>query len=90
MGTAAAVRALRLGRELGADVQVQLTVARLPSQPFGFLRRASLWWRTASSWAPSGFPDAVAPIDVSADLRAGRVVVSTDVDAPGKAGRRPG
>lgn len=74
--------ALRLGRELGADVQVVLSrkeaaepAARLAAQ--------------AASLAGSGtltgairIPDAVAPIDICADLRTSRVTVSVEIRAP--------
>lgn len=74
--------ALRLGRELGANVDVQLT-RREQAEPA--LRFAAQTQSLVSHGILSGtlrIPDAVAPIDVSSDLRAGRVTISVDVDAP--------
>lgn len=74
--------ALRLGRELGADAQVQLSRREL-AEPS--LRFASQTQSLVSHGVLGGslrIPDAVAPIDVVADLRAGRVTVSIDIDAP--------
>lgn len=74
--------ALRLGRELGADVDVQLSRREL-AEPA--LRFAAQTESLVSHGVLSGtlrIPDAVAPIDIIADLRAGRVTVSVDVDAP--------
>jgi len=74
--------ALRLGRELGANVDVQLT-RREQAEPA--LRFAAQTESLVSRGLLSGtlrIPDAVAPVDISVDLRAGRVTVSVDVDAP--------
>lgn len=74
--------ALRLGRELGANVDVQLT-RREQAEPT--LRFAAQTQSLLSRGLLTGtlrIPDAVAPIDISVDLRAGRVTVSVDVDAP--------
>jgi hypothetical protein len=74
--------ALRLGRELGADVQVALTRKEVADPS---LRVAALCNDIVERGVLTGslrIPDAIAPIDITADLRAGRVVVSVDVDAP--------
>jgi hypothetical protein len=74
--------ALRLGRELGADVQVVLTRKEVADPN---LRAAALAKDIVERGVLTGslrIPDAIAPIDVTADLRAGRVIVSVDVDAP--------
>lgn len=74
--------ALRLGRELGADVQVQLS-RREVADPT--LRLTSQTQALVSSGLLSGslrIPDTIAPLDVIADLRSGRVTVSVDIDAP--------
>jgi hypothetical protein len=74
--------ALRLGRELGADVQVVLS-RKEAADPA--LRVATLTREIVERGVLTGslrIPDAIAPIDITADLRAGRVIVSIDVDAP--------
>jgi hypothetical protein len=74
--------ALRLGRELGADVQVVLS-RREASEPG--LRVQALTQSIVESGVLTGslrIPGAIAPIDVVADLRAARVTVSVDVDSP--------
>lgn len=74
--------ALRLGRELGANVQVALSRKDL-ADPAG---RANAH---AKSLVTDGvltgsirIPDAVAPIDITADIRGARIIVSTDLAAP--------
>lgn len=74
--------ALRLGRELGADVQVALS-RKEAADPT--LRVAALTKDIVERGVLTGslrIPDAIAPIDIVADLRASRVTVSIDVDAP--------
>lgn len=73
---------LRLGRELGADVQVQLSRRELAEPALRFAAQAQSLVGQGTLTGTLKIPDAVAPLDVSADLRAGRVVVSVDVDAP--------
>lgn len=74
--------ALRLGRELGADVQVQLSRRELAEPTLRFaLQTQSLVDRGVLTGTLK-IPSAVAPIDVHADLRASRISVSSDVDAP--------
>jgi hypothetical protein len=74
--------ALRLGRELGADVQVQLSRRELAEPSIRFAAQTQ---SLVSSGVLSGsirIPDAIGALDVTADVRAGRVTVSVDVDAP--------
>lgn len=74
--------ALRLGRELGAEVQVQVSRSEMADPS---LRIASQTESLLSAGNLSGslrIPGAIAPIDVLADLRAGRVTVSASIDAP--------
>lgn len=74
--------ALRLGRELGADVQVHVT-RKESADPS--LRIAGQVQGVCSSGVLTGtlrIPDAAAPLDIAADLRAGRVTVSAAIEAP--------
>jgi hypothetical protein len=74
--------ALRLGRELGADVQVVVS-RKEAAEPA--LRIAAQAQSLVSAGRLSGslrIPAAVAPLDIVADLRASRVSVAVDVDAP--------
>lgn len=84
--------ALRLGRELGADVQVVLSrkEAADPS-----LRAPAQTRSLVAAGLLSGtlrIPGAAAPLEVCADLRANRVTVSAEIDAPreGRAATRVG
>lgn len=74
--------ALRLGRELGTDVQVQLSRKELADPTLRFSSQAQSLVERGALYGQLRIPDAVAPIDVSADLRAGRITVSADIDAP--------
>lgn len=84
--------ALRLGRELGAEVQVALSRKEAADPSL----RASVQTRSlVTAGALSGtlrIPDAAAPLEVCADLRANRVTVSAEIDAPreGRAATRVG
>ncbi len=74
--------ALRLGRELGRKVEVQVS-RRESADPAS--RIASQAQSLVTSGTLTGtlcIPDAIAPIDISVDLRAERVIVSIDVGAP--------
>jgi hypothetical protein len=73
---------LRLGRQLGVEVQPVLTRKEL-TEPG--LRAQALAATLAADGRLDGvlrIPNTVGPITVSADLRAGRVTVSTEIDAP--------
>jgi hypothetical protein len=76
--------ALRLGRELGADVQVQLSRKEAADPSLRFTAQAQSLVSSGSLTGTLRIPDAVAPLDIAADLRAGRVTVSIDgrVDPP--------
>lgn len=74
--------ALRLGRELGADVQVQLARKELAEPELRFAAQAQSLVSTGVLTGSLRIPDAVAPLDLVADLRANRVTVSVDVAAP--------
>lgn len=74
--------ALRLGRELGAEVQVALSKKEAADPTLRFASQAQSLLSTATLTGSLRIPDAVAPLDVVADLRASRVTVSLDVDAP--------
>jgi hypothetical protein len=77
---------LRLGRQLGTEV---LPVLSRREQAEPGLRAQTLLQGMVGQGLLTGairIPHAVAPIHVSADLRAGRVIVSVDIDAP-KEGR---
>lgn len=74
--------ALRLGRELGTDVQVQLSRKEAADPTLRFSAQAQSLVERGTLYGKLRIPDAVAPIDVTADLRAGRVTASADIDAP--------
>jgi hypothetical protein len=74
--------ALRLGRELGADVQVQMTRREAADPSARFAAQTKSLVENGVLSGSLRIPDAIAPIDVLADLRAGRVTVSVDIDAP--------
>lgn len=74
--------ALRLGRELGADVQVQLSRREVADPAVRFASQSASLVQSGLLGGALRVPGAVAPIVVLADLRAGRVTVSVDVDAP--------
>ena len=74
--------ALRLGRELGADVQVQLSRKEAAEPAVRFAAQAQSLVGTGCLTGSLKIPDAVASINVAVDLRAGKVTVSADIDAP--------
>ncbi|MFC5179406.1 hypothetical protein [Nocardioides taihuensis] len=77
---------LRLGRQLGTEV-VHVVTRKELAEPS--LRTQSLLTGLVSTGSLSGairIPNTVAPITVTADLRAGRITCHLDVDAP-KEGR---
>ena len=80
--------ALRLGRELGADVQVVVSRKEAAEPASRFSAQAQSLVDTGVLSGSLRIPNAVAPLTVHADLRAGRVGVSVDVDAP-REGRSP-
>jgi hypothetical protein len=74
--------ALRLGRELGADVQVQVSRKEAAEPTVRFAAQTQSLVGSGCLTGTLRIPDAVAPVDILVDLRAGRVTVSSDVDAP--------
>jgi hypothetical protein len=73
--------ALRLGRELGADVQVALSRKELADPSLRMAEQARLLVDASRLSGTLRIPDTIAPIDIHGDLRAGRIAVSLDVDA---------
>lgn len=74
--------ALRLGRELGADVQVQLSRRELAEPELRFATQTQSLVTDGILSGSLRIPSAVAPIDIIADLHASRISVSIDLDAP--------
>ncbi len=74
--------ALRLGRELGADVQVQVSRREAAEPDLRFATQAKSLVDSGTLTGALRIPDTIAPIDIAADLRANRITVSVDVDAP--------
>ena len=73
---------LRLGRQLGVEVQPVLSRKEL-AEPA--IRADALLASLASRGALDGslrIPNAVGPITITADLRAGRISAAVDIDAP--------
>jgi len=73
---------LRLGRQLGVEVQPVLSRKELAQPP---VRAEALLSSLASRGALDGslrIPNAVGPITLTADLRAGRISAAVDIDAP--------
>lgn len=74
--------ALRLGRELGADVQVATSRKEAAEPQLRIAGQTRSLVTTGTLTGTLRIPDAIAPMDVAADLRSGRVTVSVEVDAP--------
>jgi hypothetical protein len=74
--------ALRLGRELGVDAQVQISRKELAEPSIRFAAQAKSLVNDGTLTGTIRIPDAAAPLDVVADIRSGRVTVSIHVDAP--------
>jgi hypothetical protein len=73
--------ALRLGRELGADVQVTLSRKEAADPATRIAAQGKSLVETGTLNGTLRVPNAV-PLSVVADLRAGRVSVSVEIDAP--------
>ncbi|MGH9243342.1 MAG: hypothetical protein ACRD29_03300 [Acidimicrobiales bacterium] len=67
--------ALRLGRELGADVEVALSRKELSDPTIRLGSQARSLTDSGTLTGAIRIPDAVAPIVITANLRAGRVAV---------------
>ena len=74
--------ALRLGRELGADVQVVVSRKESADPSLRITAQAESIIGSGVLTGTLRIPDAAAPLDICADLRANRVTVSTALDAP--------
>jgi hypothetical protein len=74
--------ALRLGRELGADVHVVLSRKEAAEPATRFAAQAQSLVSHGVLYGALRISDAIAPVAVVADLRANRVTVSADIDAP--------
>ncbi len=74
--------ALRLGRELGADVQVQLTRKEAGDPSLRFSAQSQSLINGGYLTGSLRIPGAAGPVDIKADLRLGQVIVSIDIDAP--------
>jgi hypothetical protein len=72
---------LRLGRELGADVQVSLSRKEAADPAMRIAAQGKSLVETGTLNGTLRVPNAV-PLVVIADLRAGRVSVSVEIDAP--------
>lgn len=75
-------QALRLGRELGVEAQVQLSRKELADPSVRFAAQAESLINQGFLTGTIRIPSAIAPVDVIADVRSGRVTVSIDVEAP--------
>lgn len=74
--------ALRLGRELGIDVQVRVSRRDAAEPERRLADQAAHLVNTGAFTGALRVPDAVADIEVTADLRASKVTVTAEVDAP--------
>jgi hypothetical protein len=74
--------ALRLGRELGRDVQVVLSRKENADPSIRFTAQAQSLVATGAFTGSLRVPDAAGDLDVVADLRAQTISVSLDLDAP--------
>jgi hypothetical protein len=74
--------ALRLGRELGTDVQVRVSRKEATDPSARLASQAQQLVRLGTLGGVLSIPDTVAPLDICADLRAGKVTVTIEVDAP--------
>lgn len=74
--------ALRLGRELGADVQVSMTRREANDPPARLARFVAELADTGILSGAIRIPGTIAPIEVFADLRASTVTTCVSLDAP--------
>lgn len=74
--------ALRLGRELGIDVQVRVSRRDAAEPARRIADQAAHLVKSGTLTGALRVPDAVADIEVTADLRAGKVTVTAEVEAP--------
>ncbi len=74
--------ALRLGRELGRDVQVVLSRKEVADPTIRFAAQAQSLVTNGTFTGALRVPDAAGNLDIVADLRASTITVSLDLDAP--------
>ena len=74
--------ALRLGRELGAEVDVVLSRKEAADPAARFAAQAESLVATSMLSGTLRIPGSAAPMQVTADVRAGRLTVCVDIDAP--------
>ncbi len=74
--------ALRMGRELGADVQVALSRKEVADPSLRCQEQTASLVTKGALHGSLRIPDAIGPLTVVADVRAGTVTVSIDADAP--------
>lgn len=74
--------ALRLGRELGAEVQVALSRKEAAEPALRFAAQTQSLVKDGRLIGSLRIADAIGHLDICADMRAGQVTVSVDVDAP--------
>jgi hypothetical protein len=74
--------ALRLGRELGAEVEVQVSRKEAADPTLRIASQAQALVANNVLTGALRIPDAIAPLDLVADLHAERVTVSIDLAAP--------
>jgi hypothetical protein len=83
-GQLIAFAGMRLSRKLGVDVRSALTRAELSDLGVYTQAGVTRLIETGILRGALRIPNAVAPIEVTADLRSGRVTCSISIDAPGK------
>jgi hypothetical protein len=74
--------ALRLGRELGVDVQVVMTRRESADPSLRFSQQAGSLVSDGLLTGAIRIPNAIGPLEIVADVRSSKVTVSVDVDAP--------
>lgn len=83
-GQLVAFAGMRLSRQLGVEVRPALTRAELQDGPRRIQEAATNLIQQGRLHGALRVPNAVAPIDVEVDLRAGRVVTGVTIHAPGQ------
>jgi hypothetical protein len=74
--------ALRLGRELGAMVEVQMNRRESADPKVRFAAQAQSLVDVGCLSGSLRIPDAVAPVRLTANLRSGQVIVTADIESP--------
>lgn len=73
---------MRLGRELGIEVQPALTRREIAEPAFRLQGQMAELVKSGTLTGGLRVPNTVAPVTITADLRAGRVSCSVSIDAP--------